>query len=55
MQLFLSKSQLSLLKEQCSIKIPKLELQATVLAVRLKFTFLEKIDFDIDKTKLIQK
>ena len=30
----LSESCLSLLKEQCSITIPNLELQATVLAVR---------------------
>ena len=31
--------------------IPKLELQATVLAVRLKYTILEEINFDIDKVK----
>ena len=33
------------------ITIPKLELQATVLAVRLKCTILEEIDFDIDKVR----
>ena len=47
----LSKSPLSPLKEQCSIAIPKLELQAAVLAARLKCTMLEEIDFDIDKVR----
>ena len=47
----LSKSCLSPLKEQCSITIPKLELQAAVLAVRLKCTILEETDFDIDEVR----
>ena len=42
-----SKSRLSTLKEQCSIVIPKLELQAAVTTVWLKCTTLEEIDFDI--------
>ena len=45
----LTKLRLSPLKEQSSITIPKLELQAVVFAVRLKCTILEEIDFDIDK------
>ena len=47
----LPKSRLSPLKEQCSITVPKLELQAAVLAVRLKCTILEETDFDIDKVR----
>ena len=48
---FLSKSHLSPLKQQWSITIPKLELQAAVLAVRLKCTILEEIDFDIHNVR----
>ena len=47
----LSELRLSPLKEQCSITIPKLELQEAVLAVRSKCTILEEIDFDIHKIR----
>ena len=47
----LSMPRLSPLKEQCSITNPKLELQAAVLAVRLKYTILEEIEFDSHKIR----
>ena len=48
----LSKSQLSPLKDQgFLITIPRLELQAAVLAVRLKNELLEGIDIEIDSIR----
>ena len=44
----LGKSRLAPIK-QCSMSIPKLELQAVVIAVRLKTTVMEEINLEINK------
>ena len=47
----LSMSRLSPLKDQGLITIPRLELQAAVLAVRLKNKILDEIDIKIDSIR----
>ena len=46
----LSKSRLAPIKEK-SLTIPRLELQAAVLAIRLKNTISKQLDFSIDETR----
>ena len=46
----LSKSRLAPIKEK-SLTIPRLELQGTVLAIRLKNTISKQLDFPIDETR----
>ena len=46
----LSKSRLTPIKEK-SLTIPRLKLQAAVLAIRLRNTILKQLDFPIDETR----
>ena len=46
----LTKSRLTPIKEK-SLTIPRLKLQAAVLAIRLKNTILKQLDFPIDETR----
>ena len=49
----LSKSRLAPIKEK-SLTIPRLELQAAVLAIRLKNTISKQLDFTIDETHFLE-